>query len=286
MQLSGAGLTLRSTKHHVFVTGAEAAAPRSARTRTGAQGEAVDPHDDDEPGSAGLRRDLIANVSHDLRTPLVALRGYLEVLLARDATLDAAERRHYLGIALRQSEHLARLVDDLFELARLDFKGLVLERETFDLRELASDVLQKFQLRADGCGVRLVLAAEGGAARVDADLGLVERVLENLVGNALRHTPAGGEVAVRLVPEAARVHVEVRDTGSGIAPEDLPRVFERHWRGRAARDDDGAGLGLAIARRIVELHGATLGAESAPGRGTCFGFALALADVPSRRATP
>jgi signal transduction histidine kinase len=238
----------------------------------------VGSQDDDEAGKAALRRDLIANVSHDLRTPLVALRGYLEVLLARDATLDGEQRRHYLGIALRQSEQLSRLVDDLFELAQLDFKDLALERETFDLRELASDVLQKFQLQADECSVRLVLTTEGSAARVDADLGLVERVFENLVGNALRHTPGGGEVAVRLAAGDGGVRVDVRDTGSGIAPEDLPHVFERHWRGGGARGDDGAGLGLAIARRIVELHGGSLAVESTPGLGTCFTFALAMAD--------
>ena len=231
-----------------------------------------------------LRRDLIANVSHDLRTPLVALRGYLEVLLARDATLDAEQRRHYLGIALRQSEQLSRLVDDLFELARLDFKDLALERETFDLRELASDVLQKFQLQADGCSVRLLLTTDGTSARVDADLGLVERVLENLVGNALRHTPGGGEVVVHLAAVDGAVRVDVRDTGSGIAPEDLPHVFERHWRGGHARRDDGAGLGLAIARRIVELHGGSLAVESSLGCGTCFTFVLAAAAIRPRQA--
>ena len=166
----------------------------------------------------------------------------------------------------------------------LDFKGLALERETFDLRELASDVLQKFQLQADGCSVRLRLTIDGSAARVDADLGLVERVLENLVGNALRHTPGGGEVVVHLAAGDGGVRVDVRDTGSGIAPEDLPHVFERHWRGGHARRDDGAGLGLAIARRIVELHGGSLAVESSPGCGTCFTFVLATAAIRPRQA--
>lgn len=223
------------------------------------------------------RLDLIANVSHDLRTPLVSLRGYLEVLVSKGDSIPAAQRAAYLAIALRQSEHLTRLVDELFELAKLDFKGITLSREAFQLGELASDVLQKFQLAADERQVKLGVDAAVGLPRVDADLGLIERVFENLIGNALQHTPPGGSVMVRLADAGGLVRAQIADTGAGIPAADLTRVFDRHWRAQPGGVGRGAGLGLAIARRILELHGSTIVAESEPGAGTRFTFALGVA---------
>ncbi|MCE9659325.1 MAG: HAMP domain-containing histidine kinase [Burkholderiales bacterium] len=222
------------------------------------------------------RRDLIADISHDLRTPLVAMRGYLELLVARGDALASEERQRYAEIALRQCEHLAHLVDELFELAKLDFREVVLEREGFGVGELASDVVQKFALAAREREITLEVLAAPDTAPAEADLRLTERVLENLVGNALRHTPRGGRVQVRVSPREGGVEVAVVDSGSGIAAEELPFVFERHFRGAAVRRDgaDGAGLGLAIARRIVELHGGSIGVESETGRGCRFFFHL------------
>jgi predicted ATPase/signal transduction histidine kinase len=248
---------------------------RAAQERlAGALAEVERLRADLEAENSYLRRDLIANVSHDLRTPLVSMRGYLEVLAAKGHTLDAAERAEYVGIAVRRTEQLARLVDELFELARLDYQGITLQREVFDLRDLASDVLQTFRLLAEGRGVRLALRSPSTVPLVDADLGLVQRVLENLIGNALRHTPAAGRVGVDLsVAADGAVRVIVEDSGSGIAAEDLPHVFERHWRGAGG----GAGLGLAITRRILELHESTVTVDSTPGQGTRFAFTLAAA---------
>jgi signal transduction histidine kinase len=230
------------------------------------------------PDHEQARRDLIADISHDLRTPLVAMRGYLELLVAGGDRLPAETAGRYAAIALRQCEQLGRLVDDLFELAKLDFRGLVLDCERFAAGELASDVVQKFALAAEARGVALEVVVAADTPLLEADLRLVERVLENLVGNALGHTPSGGRVEVRVAPAAAAIELQVIDSGAGIAAEDLPRVFERHWRGAAASDDgdagEGAGLGLAIARRIVELHGGTIRAESEPGRGSRFVVAL------------
>ncbi len=234
-----------------------------------------------EAENSYLRRDLIANVSHDLRTPLVSMRGYLEVLSTKGDALAPPLRAQYLGIALRQSERLATLIDELFELARLDFKGVTLKREPFAFGELAADVVQKFQLAAAGHNVEIGVEAVPGLPFVDADLGLVERLLENLIGNALRHTPAGGRVRVRAQAEAAGVRAEVQDSGRGIAAGDLPHVFERHFRGSEGSASPGAGLGLAIARRIVELHGGAIGAESTPGTGTRFWFTLPRATAGS-----
>jgi len=233
-----------------------------------------------DDGTASARRDLVANVSHDLRTPLVAMRGYLEVLATRGEQLPAEQRQGYVAIALRQCEQLGRLVDALFELAQLDFKGAALARESFALAELASDVVQKFALAAAEAGVDLASEAAPGLPLVDADLGLIERVLDNLIDNALRHTPAGGAVRITIEAVGNDVRVRVADTGAGIDAADLPHVFDRHWRGSASRRARGAGLGLAIARRIVELHGTTIEVESEPARGTCFTFSL-----PGERAS-
>ncbi|MBI5721951.1 MAG: AAA family ATPase [Burkholderiales bacterium] len=230
--------------------------------------------DDLEAENSYLRRDLIANVSHDLRTPLVSLRGYLEVMATKGDALPPSQRRQYLGVALRQSERLATLIDELFELAKLDFKGMTLDRERFSFAELAIDVVQKFQLTAEGLRVQLAVDVPARLPAVDADLGLVERVLENLIGNALKHTPAGGRVDVRAAARGGFVVAEVCDSGRGIAAADLPHIFDRFYRGGSADGGNGAGLGLAIARRIVELHGCEIAAASVPGEGTRLWFTL------------
>jgi hypothetical protein len=231
-----------------------------------------------DASAAALRRDLVANVSHDLRAPLVAMRGYLELLAGRGEQLGADERQRFVAIALRQCEHLGRLVDELFELARLEVPGTALVRERFALAELATDVVQKFALAAERGRVSLGVDIAERLPLVDADLGLVERVLDNLIDNALRHTPAGGSVRIVLERTGSDVRVRVRDTGSGIAAADLAHVFERHWRGAAAKPRDrSGGLGLAIAQRIVGLHGGRIEVESALARGTSFSFSLPAA---------
>ncbi len=243
--------------------------------------------DPDGPEAQQLRSDLIANVSHDLRMPLVAMRGYLELLATRGEQLGAGERQRCVGVALRQCEHLGRLVDELSELARLDTPDLALARERFALAELASDVVQKFALIASDRGVELAVVAAERLPLVEANLGLIERVLDNLIDNALQHTPAGGSVRIALdaADDGAAVRVRVSDTGSGIAAADLGHVFDRHWTGPASSRRAGArGLGLAIAQRIVALHGGRLEVESEPARGTCFSFALAT--TPLARALP
>jgi signal transduction histidine kinase len=235
-------------------------------------------HRELEAENSYLRRDLIANVSHDLRTPLVSIRGYLEVLAAQCDALDPAQRRGYLDIAVRQSEHLGTLIDELFELAKLDFKGITLQCEAFQLAELASDVLQKFRLLAAARQVALELEAHRALPLVHADLGLIERVFDNLIGNALKHTPAGGSVTIRLAAGDSVVDAEVIDTGAGIAARDLPFVFDRFYRGSGP--GAGTGLGLAIARRIVELHGCAIAVASGAS-GSRFKFGLPALATPT-----
>ena len=234
-----------------------------------------------EAENSYLRRDLIANVSHDLRTPLVSIRGYLEVLAAKGEGLDPVKRQTYLATAVRQTEHLGTLIDELFELAKLDFKGISLERESFQLADLASDVLQKFQLLADSRQVALRLEADATLPRVDADLSLIERVLDNLVSNALKHTSNGGRVAITLGADENAVRVCVIDDGTGIAQADLPFVFDRFYRAAGERHGTavaGAGLGLAITKRILELHGSSIVAESGE-KGAIFHFGLPLSSA-------
>ena len=235
------------------------------------------------------RRELLANVSHDLRTPLASMQGYLELLLLRHGHLDSAEAHNHLQTAARQSERLARLVGDLFELTRLEADDMRAEQEPFVAAELAQDVAQKFagdaQRRAVALTTRCADATgANGATLVRADIALIERVLDNLVDNALRHTPAGGRVTIEIERNERCAHLAVQDTGVGIAAEDLPGLFERYDRASrvgTAAASSGAGLGLAIARRIVGLHGSQLQVHSAPGQGTRVSFDLALAQRPT-----
>ena len=222
-----------------------------------------------------LRRELVANVSHDLRTPLTALQGYLETLQLE--TLSGADKHRYLSVALKHSEHLNTLVTELFELAKLEANAAPIHNERFPLAELVQDVVQKFGLSAEKKGVTLVADTEVRPS-VYADVGFLERVLENLLDNALHYTPAGGTVSVSLGASVQGVRVEVTDTGSGIPPAELPHVFERFYRGsRAGGNAAGAGLGLTISQRMLELHGTRLEVESRVGGGTTFSFSLPTA---------
>jgi signal transduction histidine kinase len=222
-----------------------------------------------------LRRDLVAQVSHDLRTPLAALHGYLETLKLKEDTLSAEQRADYFNIVLRQSEHLTRLVGDLFELAKLEAREAMPHCEAFSLPELVQDVVQKFQLKADEKRIGLAMELDADLPLVSADIALVERVLDNLIDNALTHTPAGGTVRVPVRRDAHQVILCVVDTGKGIPERDLPRIFDRFYQVSEQQSANGhAGLGLAIARRIVELHGSELDVRSQPGEGTTFAFGL------------
>jgi signal transduction histidine kinase len=225
------------------------------------------------------RRDLVAAVSHDLRTPLASTRALIEAL-ADGVAADPQTERRYLTSASRELEHLSRLVDDLFELARIDAGILQLTLEEASLHDLISDTISSFQPQADQQGVRLEGEIVGDVDPVLANPPRLQRVLHNLVSNALRHTPADGSVTLRATREGEEAQVEVSDTGEGIAAEDLPRVFERSFRSEQSRtraetdDAPGAGLGLAIARGLVEAHGGTMAVESDPGHGSRFRFTL------------
>lgn len=218
------------------------------------------------------RRELFANISHDLRTPLTSLHGYLETLLMKADTLEPAERRRYLEIALGQSRKVGRLAQAIFELARLEYGVIKPDKESFALADLVQDVFQKFELAAEARRQRLVPDIAPGLPVVMADLGMIERVLTNLLDNAIRHTPEGGEITVRLLPGGQGVRVEISDTGPGIPADLRPVLFTRPAFASASRRN--GGLGLMIVRRILELHGSDIRLVSQAGKGAVFSFQL------------
>ncbi len=223
-----------------------------------------------------LRRELVTNVSHDLRTPLASMQGYIETLIIKDDALDSGTRRQYLEIARRHAAHLNRLIRDLLELAMLDSRNVTPEFEQFLLAELIHDVVQEFELQAREAQVALEVDPPDQSVSVYADISLIQRVLENLVANALKHTPAGGKVSISVQRSAAAVGVSVADTGAGIAREALPHIFDRFYKADHSDEQakDSMGLGLAITKRILELHASEISVVSNDGQGTRFHFDL------------
>jgi signal transduction histidine kinase len=219
-----------------------------------------------------LRRDLVANVSHELKTPISALRARLENLL------DGVERPdpETLQVMLAQSERLGRLVDQLLELARLESGEVPLRREAVPLRPLVSRVVSEIEVTRARQDVQLSQDVPDDLPAVFADAERLHQVLFNLLDNAVRFTPEGGRVRVTASGHNGSVDVAVSDTGPGIDAEHLPRLFERFYRVDTARsrDEGGTGIGLAIARSVVEAHGGRIWAESEPGTGSTFTFEL------------
>jgi two-component system heavy metal sensor histidine kinase CusS len=218
-----------------------------------------------------------ADIAHELRTPVTALRGEVEVTLGRPRTND--EYRDVLGSCLEECGRLARLIDNLLFLARAEHPKTVLATEPVDVGRELTAVREFFEPAAAENGVTVVVEVEGGLV-VPADRSLFQRAVGNLVTNALAHTPAGGTITLRGRRTEGRVRVEVVDTGEGIAAEHLPYLFDRFYRADPARSGGGrVGLGLAIVRGVVELHGGTAMVESAPGRGTTVALTFPVAKM-------
>ena len=216
------------------------------------------------------RRELVAWASHDLRTPLASMQAMIEAIEDGLATPE-----DYLPTLRDQVRTLTTLVDDLFELARIDAGALTLELAQTSLDGLVASAIRLLQPEADARGVELSAHCDlTPQASLAADK--IERVLFNLVTNALHHTPSDGSVAVRVKRLDDDVVVTVEDTGSGLDPEALGRMFERFWRADRARTETGTGLGLAIARGLVEAHGGRIWAENRPQGGARVSFTLPL----------
>ena len=222
-----------------------------------------------------LRQELIANVSHDLRTPLSLVQGYIETLMMKENSLQPEERRKYLEIVMDSSEKLSRLVAQLFEYSKLEAEQIQPEKEPFLLSELAQDVFVKYQILAQEKNIEIKLEAPPELPLVFADVALVERVLQNLMDNALKFTPAGGRVAIQLKNHSKGVEVRISDTGPGISEGEQAHIFERYRKSTAVENKKvGAGLGLAIVKKILEIHNAAIQVQSKPGQGAAFWFML------------
>lgn len=221
-----------------------------------------------------LRRELISNVSHDLRTPISSMQGYLEMLMRE--RISPEEQQQYTQIAYKNCHRLTKLVMELFELSKLDAGRIQPQYEYFSLAELAQDIIQKFSLSAQQKNITLSFQRATGLTNVYADIGLIERVIDNLLDNALRYTPEGGKVELSLNQRAEQVDVCVKDNGIGVPEEDIPYIFERYYRAQKPSEynHQSTGLGLAIVKRILELHSSQISVESTPAKGTFFSFPL------------
>lgn len=226
-----------------------------------------------------VRREFIANVSHELRTPLAGIKSVLDTLEG-GAISDEPTAREFLERADREVDRLVRMVEELLELSRIESGEVPIARERVDINEVISDTMRRLSHTAEQNGVSLKLENGAEPATVTGDADRLERVVVNLVGNAIKFTPEGGSVTVAKTVADGMVSVRVCDTGVGIDPDDLPRVFERFYKADRSRRGGGTGLGLAVVKHTIEAHGGTVGVESAPGRGSTFWFQVPLANNP------
>lgn len=223
-----------------------------------------------------LRRELIANVSHDLRTPLAIMQGYVETLQIKKGQLDEDQQVKYLGIIERSIANLSKLINQLFEYSKLEAKQIEPNLEPFALSDLAFDVFEKYENMAKNRGIAMKIDVEEALPLVYADISLVERVLQNLLDNALKFTSEGGSVTLGIHSNNNQIFVAIKDTGKGIAAIEVEHIFERFKKVTNASKnvDEGAGLGLAIVRKILEIHNSSISVKSQLNAGTTFEFYL------------
>lgn len=223
-----------------------------------------------------LRRELVANVSHDLRSPLASIQGYLETILQKEGTLSDDDRTKYLDIVLRNTKKLGALISELFELSKLDAKNVQPDLEPVSIADLAQDVVAQFQPQANAKQISLeAILSNQPLGLINADIALMERAISNLVDNAIKNTPEGGKVTIAPAKVNSRISVQISDTGVGIPEEHISRIFDRFYQTDASRTSgSGVGLGLSIAQKILELHGSKLSVQSVLNQGTTFSFNL------------
>lgn len=221
-----------------------------------------------------FRKELIANVSHDLRTPLASIRGYLETIILKQDKLSKEQRHKYLERSLLNADKLKHLIDELFELSKLESKERKLNLEPLNIGDLINDIVASNKIIAAKKGVQLDAVIPDGMNPVKADIALIDRVINNLLSNAIKFCSEGDSIEIKLHPcEFNKVHVYIRDTGSGITEDDLPHIFNRFYK-TEPQNKSGSGLGLAIVRHILELHDSHYEVSSEESKGTTFYFTL------------
>jgi signal transduction histidine kinase len=225
------------------------------------------------------RREFIANISHDLKTPLATIQGYVETILIREEQhpLSAENRKEYLTIALKQSNKLSGLIDQLFELAKLESGNISPSFEVFSLKELLHDSLQDAGWSAKGKGISFKMDVDEEDYKVKADIALIQRVIQNLLDNAIKYSPEHSVIRLHIKSSGRSTCLHIMDEGKGILAEDIPYLFERYYRCQQQRHSSklGSGLGLAIVKKICDLHKSTISVSSELGKGSEFKFELA-----------
>lgn len=223
-----------------------------------------------------LRKELLSHVSHDLRTPLASLLGYLETWEMQHEILPAEKGAEYISTAKRSAQKISILIEQLFELAHLDGNSVTVKKEPIAIAELVQDVLGKFTLNANKKSINLSVTPQDSSIIVRADIEKLERVFTNLIENALRHTQEGGSIQIKIEKESGFASIQVSDTGIGIPEQDLPFVFDPHFKaGNSVRENTAhGGLGLAITKKLLELHESAISVNSKINKGTTFSFAL------------
>lgn len=220
-----------------------------------------------------LRKELVANISHDLRTPLSLIHGYVETLYIKQDSLSEDQRQKYMEIILKSTEKLKRLVNDLFDLSKLEARQIEPSMEIFSIQDLLQDVALKYQLMAQQKEIALLTQFQQQAMLVRADLAMIERVMQNLLDNAIKFTPATGKVQICATRHEDRVQIEVKNTGEGIAEEHQAMIFDRYFMGNNDSKTS-SGLGLAIVKNILELHQTAIQVKSTRHENTTFYFSL------------
>jgi signal transduction histidine kinase len=218
------------------------------------------------------RGELIANISHDLRSPLTSIRGSLETLLIKEENLSEEERREYLEISIKNVSSFQKLVEELFDLAKLEARQISPQFLSFSLAELVQDVVLKLKALSNTLEIEICFEPSRDLHPAMGDIALIERVLTNILENALSHTPSKGKIHINMESGTDSQSIIIEDTGSGISSEDLPHIFERFYRADKSRNREipGTGLGLAIAKEIIDLHSGIIEVESPPSRGAIF----------------
>ncbi len=222
-----------------------------------------------------LRRELIANVSHDLRNPLAVIHGYIETLIIKEKDLNSKDRKKYLEIILKGSEKLKRLVSDLFELSKLETRQVHLQKEPFFINELVQDAVTNLRLMAERKNITIHSDISTSLPLVVADISLMERVIQNLLDNAIHYTPESGKITLIVNKIGREVEVDIRNTGEGIPEKDLPFIFNRYYKVDKEKSGiEGTGLGLAIVKKILDIHQIPINVKSKPGEFTSFSMKI------------